>query len=98
MQVQSINSPHNPNFGNNIKKNFTFKLSRETINAIESSTRLTYEEITHLSQDECLKLMKERGALKEPSKLKMWFAKKYKEFGERYGLLEKHYNFYTDID
>ena len=91
MQVEAIqNNQYRQNFG------MRFKLSPMTIKAIEDSTALTYWEMTHLPVNETSKLMKERGTLKEPSKLKMWFAKKYKEFGERFGLLEKHYNFYTE--
>ena len=83
---------HNQSFGMN------FKLSKETINALEVSTGLTYEEMTTLPMDVTIKLMKQRGTLKEPSKIKLWFAQKYKELGEKFGLLEKQINIYTDID
>ena len=92
MHIQPINSQHHQSFGTK------FKFSKETIKAFESSTGLTYEEMTGLPLKECAKLMKERGTLKEPCKIKLWIAKKYKEFGERLGLLEKQYNLYTDID
>ena len=98
MQIQSINSQHRQSFGNNAKEHFTFKLSKETIKAFESSTGLTYEEMTNLTLAESAKLMKERGTLKEPSKIKLWISEKYKEIGERLGFLEKHSNIYTDID
>ena len=92
MRVQSVNYNYNQNFGSK------FKLPKETIKAIESSTGLTYDEMTHLSFDESVKLMKERGKIKDPSWLKLWLSEKYKKFGEKFGLLEKHYNIYTDID
>ena len=98
MQIQSINHHYHPSFCNNLKEPFTYRLSKETIKAIESSTGLTYEEMTRLPFDESIKLMKERGTLKEPSKIKLWISNKYKEIGERLGLLQKHYNIYTDID
>ena len=91
MLVPSLNK-YNQNFG------MKFKLSTNTIKAIESSTGLTYKEMTRLSINETTKLMKERGTLKEPSKIKLWIADKYKKFGEQLGLLEKHYDIYTDID
>ena len=96
MQIQPINSQSRQSFGHN--EHFTFKLSKETIKAFESSTGLTYEEMTRLPLNERAKLMKERGTLKEPNKIKLWISKKYKEIGERLGLLQKHYNIYTDID
>ena len=92
MQVYPIHTQYNNTFGN------TFKLSKETIKTIETSTGLTYEEMTRLPFSETRKLMLERGTLKEPSKIKLWLADKYKKIGERLGLLEKHYNIYTDID
>ena len=98
MQIQAINRQHNQSFGHNVKEPFTYKLSKETIKAIESSTGLTYQEMTGLPIAESTKLMRERGTLKEPSKIKLWIAKKYKDIGEKFGLLQKHYNTYTDID
>lgn len=92
MKVIAINNQYNQGFGNK------YKLSKETVKAVENSTGLTYKEMTELPLDECAKLMKDRGKLKEPGKLKMWLSQKYKELGEKFGLLEKHYNFYTDID
>ena len=91
MQVQVINNQYHQNYGNK------FKLSPKTIKVIETSTGLTYEEITRSSINEATKLMKERGTLKEPSKLTTWFSKKYKELGEKLGLLKKQPNIYTDI-
>ncbi len=82
MQVQPINS-NNPNFGIN------FKLSQETIAMIEKSTKLSYNEMTHLSLAECSDLMKKRGTLKKTSKIKLWLAEKYRRFGEKTGLLNR---------
>ena len=73
-------------------------LSRNTIKNIERTTGLTYKELTTLPFDEASKLMKERGTLKEPSKIKIWFADKYRAIGERLGFLEKNHNIYTDVD
>ena len=92
MLVQPIYNQYNQSFGVN------FKLSKETIRTVETSTGLTYEEMKRLSLAEAAKLMEQRGTLKRPSKIKLWISKKYKEIGERYGLLKKHYNIYTDID
>ena len=92
MLVQKINNQYNQNFG------MRFRLSKETIKTLETSTGLTYKEMTGLSIDETTKLMKERGKLKCPSKLKIWISDKYKIFGEKLGLLQKEYNIYTDID
>lgn len=75
-----------------------FKLSDNTLNAISKSTKLTVDELHRLPLEEAAKLMKKRGSLKEPSKLKQWFSDKYKEFGEKTGLLKRHHNLYTDID
>lgn len=75
-----------------------FKLSPETIKAVEASTGLTHKEMTTLSLSETEKLMRERGKLRKPNKFKAWVADKYRKFGEHFGLLEKKYNIYTDID
>ena len=83
---------------NNKNQNFcmNFKLQKETVKAIEKSTGLTYKEMTELPLDKCENLMKERGTLKEPNKLWTWLQKKYKEFGEKTGLLKKEYHFYHE--
>ena len=75
-----------------------FKLSDKTVKSIEKSTGLSCKEMTNLTLDESKKLMIKRSVLKEPSKLKQWFINKYKQIGEKLGLLEKKYNIYTDID
>ena len=41
--------------------------------------------------------MIKRGSMKKPSKVKQWFADKYRQFGEKIGLLEKQRNIYTDV-
>ena len=92
MLVQPVNNKYNQNFG------IKFKLSPETIKAVEKSTGLTYHEMTRLPLSETAKLMEQRGTLKRPSKIKLWLADKYREIGERLGLIEKHYNIYTDVD
>ena len=89
MKVTSVN---NQSFG------MKFKLNEKTIKAVEHSTGLTYEEMTRLPLDESVKLMKERGKIKEPNKFFEWLSDKYKKFGEKTGLLKKEYHFYTDID
>ena len=75
-----------------------FCLSKETIKHIEQKTRCSINELRTLSIDETQKLMQERGAIKKPNKIKVWFADKYKQFGEKLGLLKKEYNFYTHVD
>ena len=92
MLINPINNQYNQTFG------IKYKLSKETIKAFESSTGLTYEEMTQLPLDKSAELMKKRGKLKEPSKFRMWLAEKYKEIGEKLGLLKKQYNIYTDVD
>ena len=91
MRISPISQNNNkPSFG------IKFKLSEGAIKAAEESTGLTYEEMTRLPLDECSKLMKERGTLKEPSKLFLWLQEKYKNFGEKTGLLKKEYHFYHE--
>lgn len=89
--TQVSNNQNKPAFG------FNFKLSPEAIKAAEESTGLTYKEMTRLSLDESAKLMKERGKLKEPSKIFLWLQDKYKKFGEKTGLLKKEYHFYSEV-
>ena len=91
MKIQSI-SEYNTNFKMN------FRLSKETLNFISKSTRLTVDELQKLPIDEAARLMKERGAIKEPNKLFQWLADKYKAFGEKTGLLIKQHEFYSDGD
>ena len=91
MKILSIND-YNPNF------KMKFNLSEETLKSISQTTKLSVYELHRLPMDEAAKLMKERGALKEPSKLKQWLSEKYRIFGEKTGLLKKQYNIYTDVD
>lgn len=82
MQVQAINK----NSNNIAKIKLNFKLSKETIKNIETSTGLTYEEMTHLPIYEAAKLIEQRGTLKKTSKIKLWLADKYRKINERLGL------------
>ena len=92
MRIAPISQNNNkPSFG------IKFRLSEEAIKAAEESTGLTYEEMTRLPLSETSKLMKERGTLKEPSKLFLWLQDKYKKFGEKTGLLKKEYHFYNEV-
>ena len=75
-----------------------FKLSEKTLDYISKSTKLTVQELHNLPLDEASKIMRERGAIKEPSKFKQWLSEKYRQFGERNGLLKKYINIYTDVD
>ena len=75
-----------------------FQLSEQSVKNIEKSTRCSINELRNLSMDDIQALMKKRGALKKPSKIKLWLADKYKELGEKLGLLKKDYNFYSDVD
>lgn len=94
MQVQRVANQNNhpPIFGMN------FKVSKQTIEAAERSTKVTYEEMKTLSLSELEELMIKRGSFKKPSKLKTWLANQYRKLGEALGLLEKQYDIYTDID
>lgn len=94
MQVRGVSNQNNysTNFGTK------FKLMDKTMCAIEKSTGLSRAELTGLSIDESRELMKKRGTLKEPSKIKTWIADKYRKIGESLGLLKKEHNIYTDID
>lgn len=93
MQIHSIKTRYNTKLSFGIN----YKLSEKTIKQIEKSTGLSYKEMTTLTIDESRNLMKKRGTLKEPSKVKLWFASKYRQLGQRLGLLQKERNFYTDI-
>ena len=75
-----------------------YQLSEQTIKNIEKSTKCSINELRTLSFDETQKLMQERGVIKKPNVIKIWFAEKYKQFGEKLGLLKKEYNFYTHVD
>ena len=79
-------------------KPIKFQLQKETIKHIEKSTGCSIEELKTLSFNETKELMIKRGAIKKPNVIKNWFADKYKQFGERLGLLKKEYNFYTHVD
>ncbi len=89
MKIQKID---NTNFGT------LFKLSNATLNAISRTTKLSEDELHRLPMAEAIQLMKDRAVIKEPSKFKLWLAEKYKQFGERNGLLKKQYSIYTDVD
>ena len=75
-----------------------FQLSKLTVKNIEKSTRCSINELRTLSFDDVQVLMKKRGTLKNPNRIKQWFADKYKIIGEKLGLLKKDYNFYTHVD
>ena len=92
MQIHVIDNACNKSFRHKLE------LSKETINALEKSTKLTYKEMTNLSIEDSIKLMKERGSIKKSCKLKQYCTKLYKTIGEKLGLLEKQHNIYTDID
>lgn len=80
---------------NNTDFKMNFHISEETLKAISESTKLTVEELKRLPMDEAAKLMKERGSLKEPSKLKQWLSDCYRKLGENLGLLDKQRKIYT---
>lgn len=91
MLIPPTSYNYNQSFGHK------FKLSKNSIKASESSTGLSYHEMTHLSLEESLKLMNKRGK-KKTSGFKLWLSSMYKSIGKKLGLLEKRYNIYTDID
>ena len=75
-----------------------YQLSDKTITLIEQKTKCSINELSTLPTDEIAKIMQERGAVKKTNKNKLWFADKYKQLGEKLGLLKKEYNFYTHVD
>ena len=75
-----------------------YQLSDKTIKLIEQKTKCSINELRTLPINEVKKLMQERGAVKKPNKIKLWFADKYKQLGEKLGLFKKEYNFYTHVD
>lgn len=91
MQVKKLNSQ-------NISQSFNFNLSDKTIKLIEKSTGLSKEEMINLPMHDSIELMKKRGSLKEPSKLKLLVSNLYRKFGEKIGFIEKKQNIYTHID
>jgi hypothetical protein len=98
MLIQKINNDMSFGMKDINGRNFKFKLSDATLNAISKSTGLTIDELHRLPLDEATKLMKERGTLKEPSKLWQWLSDTYRKFGEKTGLLKKEYPIYSDGD
>ena len=79
-------------------QSLNFRLSQVTVKHIEKSTRCSIQEIRNNSMADVESLMIKRGAIKESCKIKEWLSDKYKEFGEKLGLLKKEYNIYTDVD
>ena len=75
-----------------------YQLSDKTIKLIEQKTKCSINELSTLPTDEIAKIMQKRGVVKKPNKIKLWFADKYKQLGEKLGLLKKEYNFYTHVD
>lgn len=91
MQIKKLDSQ-------NVLSGSRFKLSEETIKHIENSTRLSYQELKSLSMQDSVALMREKGTLKEPSKLKLLVSNLYRKLGEKIGFIEKKQNIYTHID
>lgn len=75
-----------------------YKLREKTLENISKSTKLNKDELVNLSLDEQLILMKNRGAIKKPNPIRVFFAETYKKLGEKLGFLKKEPNIYTDID
>ena len=75
-----------------------FQLQEETLNIISKDTRLNKDELHYLPLQNATKLMKQRGAIKESNKIKLWLQNKYKNFGLKLGLLKRERNIYTDVD
>ena len=90
MKLMKINNTNiNTCFGMN------FKLSDETLSLISESTKLSVDELRSLPIDDAQKLMKERGAIKEPNKFVIWLSDCYRKLGENLGLLKKQRKIYT---
>lgn len=75
-----------------------YKLSEKTLENISKKTKLSKDELMQLSLDEGLDLMRNRGAIKRPNSIKIFFIKAYTKLGKKLGLLEKRPNIYTDIN
>ena len=78
--------------------NVKLRLEPQTLKHISKSTRLSKEELYSLTIRSAYNKMVERGAIKKPNPIKVFFKKIYKNLGERFGLLEKQHNIYTHID
>ena len=86
MQIQSINPNNKRSFGT------SFTLSKSTISSISKMTKLSEDEMKNLSPDLLRKIMIERGAIKQQSKIKQILAKMYKSIGKRLGLIKAEYH------
>lgn len=75
-----------------------YRLSDETVKYLEKSTRCSIAELRTCTTDEINELMIKRGAMKKPNKIKQWLSDKYRELGEKLGLLNKEHYFYTHVD
>lgn len=91
MKIQGIN---NNNYNTNFR--MEFRLSGKTLNSISKITKLSVNELNELPISEAVRLMRERGAIKEPGKFKQWLSDIYRKFGEKTGLLQKEYPIYFD--
>ena len=73
-------------------------LKPKTLEYISRTTKLSKKELYTLTSDEAYDKMLERGAIKKPNPVKVFFKNLYKSIGDKLGLLEKNHNFYTHID
>ena len=73
MRIQPIKSNNINSFGAN------FTLSKSTISSISKHTRLSEDELKNLSPETARKIMIERGAIKQTSKIKQFFVNIYKK-------------------
>lgn len=79
--------------------NFTpYKLSQQTLENTSKHTKLTQQELTCLSLKDCHQLMLERKVIKKANPIKEFCSKIYQKFGEKYGLIKREINIYTDVD
>ena len=78
--------------------NIKSRLEPKTLELISKSTKLSKEELCILTIKEARDKMFERGAIKKPNPIKTFLKNLYKKLGEKFGLLDKHYNIYTDVD
>ncbi len=79
-------------------KGLNIKLKPQTIESVSKSTGVSKQELMNESLDNLLTKAKERGRLKKTKPFKKFLSDVYKKLGEKFGLLKKEPNIYTDAD
>ncbi len=65
------------------------KISEQTMKIISKSTKLSEDELKYQSLDNQIKLMEQRGSIRKQNPVKKFIAEKYRQLGEKLGLLNK---------